>query len=508
MGTVYEAVQEAIDRRVAIKVLLPQHAQNDEVLQRFFNEARAANVIEHPSIVQVSDCGQLPDGTAYLIMEYLRGETLAERLQRQQAVGQRMRLSEALRIADQLADALAAAHEKAIVHRDLKPANVMLVTDPAVQGGERIKVLDFGIAKLLQRQGAGTATGLIMGTPRYMSPEQWRGLGGVDDKTDVYALGVVLYEMLAGRAPFMAETDLDYMIQHATQAPPALMEIAPWVPPDLAELVHRLISRNKVQRPSMRTVQLQLASQLSDLLLGMPGSAAPPESAPGSFAIKQTERQRHSSQSTLGASLGQRLPSRVPWRAGFTAVAATALILLAGARLYYRKQLRPNALTPIAGSAAVPRLSKTNGPAGTGNPSPLAQGASPGPLLVSDQGLDQELSQGLSESGATPADSPRPPRKQQVRWQVKTIPSGAEVVDEFDNVLGITPWEHTPSRGPGTQVLRLRRAGFGEHQLHLDSSRDVDQNVRLKPLPARIVSVPDRRRQPKQVAKNKVMYED
>lgn len=115
-------------------------------------------------------------------MEYLRGETLAERLQRQQSSGQRMQLSHVLQITDQLADALAVAHDKAIIHRDLQPSNVMLVNDPAVQGDERIKVLDFGIAKLMQRQGAGTATGLIMGTPRYMSPEQWQGLSRIDDK--------------------------------------------------------------------------------------------------------------------------------------------------------------------------------------------------------------------------------------------------------------------------------------------------------------------------------------
>ena len=501
MGTVYEAVQELIDRRVAIKILQPQHAQNADVLERFFNEARAANLVEHPSIVQVSDCGLTPDGSAYLVMEYLRGETLAERLMRQQSSGQRMRLSEVLHIADQLADALSVAHDKAVIHRDLKPANVMLVIDPAVQGGERIKVLDFGIAKLMQRQGAGTATGLIMGTPRYMSPEQWRGLGRVDDKTDVYSLGVILYEMLAGRPPFVAETDLDYMIQHATQAPPSLDEIAPWVPSDLAELVYRLISRNKDLRPSMRVLQGQLARHLSGLLLSMPGStAAQPEAVANGPALTSSERQRLSSQSTLGGLLGQRLPSPVHWRVRLTAVAATVIFLLAGTRLYYRKPLRPHAPTVTADTSSVPRPNKTRDTPEVDNRRPLALVSSPEPLLLPDQGLGS--AQALS------SDVPGPPQKPQSRWQVTTIPSGAEVVDEHDNVLGTTPWQHTPDVGQGAPILRLRRPGFAQHQLYLDPSRNEAPNVRLRQLPARSTSSTALRSPPKVAVKKRVLYED
>jgi serine/threonine protein kinase len=183
MGAVYEAVQEPIGRRVALKVLLPQYAQDRDAVTRFFNEARAVNLIEHPSIVQVSDYAQVADGTVYLVMEYLRGQTLSDRIDALQRQGQRVPLREVVQLAAQLADAMSAAHDKSVIHRDLKPSNVMLVPDPAVPGGSRVKLLDFGIAKLARNEGRGTATHDVFGTPQYMSPEQCAGAGGVDAKT-------------------------------------------------------------------------------------------------------------------------------------------------------------------------------------------------------------------------------------------------------------------------------------------------------------------------------------
>lgn len=268
MGAVYEAMQEPIGRRVALKILLPQFATNHDSLQRFFNEARAVNLIEHPSIVQVSDYSQAPDGTAYLVMEYLRGEVLSERLSRMHDAGSRLPLEDALQISVQIAGALAAAHSKAVIHRDLKPSNVMLVRDSAVPRGERVKVLDFGIAKLLQGQAKETAPNAVMGTPQYMSPEQCRGAGGVDEKTDVYALGLMLFEMVAGRPPFIAEMPLEYIGQHAFREPPALQSFAPTVSDQLASFVHSLLVKDKALRPLMREVETELTSQLEQLTGG------------------------------------------------------------------------------------------------------------------------------------------------------------------------------------------------------------------------------------------------
>ena len=176
MGAVFEAIDEQIGKRVAIKVLHKEHAQNKQVAQRFINEAKAINVVDNPGVVQVSEFGELPDGTAYIVMELLKGETLNARLKSQ---GGRMAMVDALRLGRQIASALAAAHEKGIIHRDLKPDNIMLVGDAAFPGGERTKLLDFGIAKLKQEYQAGdqvqTRAGVMMGTPLYMAPEQHDG---------------------------------------------------------------------------------------------------------------------------------------------------------------------------------------------------------------------------------------------------------------------------------------------------------------------------------------------
>ena len=173
MGAVYEARQEPLDRRVALKTLHAEHAKNKESIARFFNEAKALSRLEHPSIVQVSDFGHATDGTAYLVMEYLRGQSLASRLHELSARGELLPIATALQVCAQVADVLTMAHAKGIVHRDIKPANLMLVADPVAPGGERVKVLDFGIAKLTDQPGvAKTATNQVMGTPAYMSPEQ------------------------------------------------------------------------------------------------------------------------------------------------------------------------------------------------------------------------------------------------------------------------------------------------------------------------------------------------
>lgn len=255
MGAVFEAVHEQIERRVAIKVILPEYARDAEFTARFFNEARVVNRVGHPGLVQISDYGRLPDGTAYIVMEFLEGETLARRLGQP---GGKLSLPEVIQLGWQLADSLAAAHDKGVVHRDLKPENVMIVPDPYMANGERTKLLDFGIAKVAEpgalelTQGAKTKANQVMGTPDYMSPEQCAGAAGVDGKSDVYSLGVMLFRMLAGRSPFVAETSSQIMGMHMFVAPPLLRDLAPKVPPSLAELVHRMLAKNADARLTMR----------------------------------------------------------------------------------------------------------------------------------------------------------------------------------------------------------------------------------------------------------------
>lgn len=328
MGVVYEAVNDAIERRVAIKVLNPDYAKDRETASRFFDEARAVNRIEHPSLVQISDYGQTAEGTAYLVMEFLRGESLGQRIDRVHAAGKRLDVSEVVRIAWQTADALRAAHEKHIVHRDLKPHNLMLVRDPIAPGGERVKILDFGIAKLMKSGAKRTATSAVLGTPLYMSPEQCRGAGEVDERSDVYSLGVVLYELLAGRCPFNAEGGGEVLGMHLFKEPPPLSSFAPSGPADLLSLTHRMLVKDKDARPEMAVVVSDLA-RIGGLVTGA-GTVAPTDgdaTVLSSKAVEATARPGRSS--TLGRSAGERVPvtRRVRLMGGLIGV---ALFLITG----------------------------------------------------------------------------------------------------------------------------------------------------------------------------------
>lgn len=191
MGIVFEAVYEAIGRHVAIKLLHPEYARNSEFAVCFVNEARAVNRVDHPGIVQISDYGTLPDGAAYIVMEYVKGESLRSRPER----GGPPALTETLTLGQQLADTLAAEHAESIVHRALKPDNIMLTRSGRRDGAERTNLLDFGIAKLLEdnHDHIKTQTNVVRGTPASMSPEPCRGASEVAHKSDVYSLGIILY---------------------------------------------------------------------------------------------------------------------------------------------------------------------------------------------------------------------------------------------------------------------------------------------------------------------------
>jgi len=264
MGAVYEGKHPVIEKRVAIKVLKPERSVDPELVQRFLNEARATSAIRHPNIVEVMDLGTLPSGAPYLVMELLEGETLGDRLDR---VG-KLDLSVALDFARQTASALQAAHVRGIVHRDLKPDNVFLVPDPRLPDRELVKVLDFGIAKLrgewaaapvdsmagaVRREWAGapadTLAGAVLGTPSYMSPEQCKGVPEqLDHRTDIYALGVMLYEMVCGAPPFVADELADTMTMHMSMPPPPPSSLGAEVP----EEVERAILRALAKRPEDR----------------------------------------------------------------------------------------------------------------------------------------------------------------------------------------------------------------------------------------------------------------
>jgi serine/threonine-protein kinase len=257
MGDVYLGEHELLGRTAAVKVLSPALTGPGEGVQRFLREAVATTQIRHPGIVHIYDFGHTDDGRAFLVMELLEGEELQHRLER---VG-RIEVASAMTMGRQIASALVSAHGAGIIHRDLKPANVFLVEDLDVEGGERIKLIDFGIAKLVQDpdnpERSLTRTGGIVGTPIYMAPEQCRG-GRLDPRADVYSLGCVLFHMIAGRPPFLAQSIGDLIVAHATRTPPRLGDYAPEGSGALEQLVTAMLAKSPEARPTAAAVQSAL----------------------------------------------------------------------------------------------------------------------------------------------------------------------------------------------------------------------------------------------------------
>jgi eukaryotic-like serine/threonine-protein kinase len=270
MGMVYAAEHVQLGRPAALKMLLPQLSADPTIVQRFFNEARAASAIEHPGIVAVYDYGTHTNGGAYIVMELLKGESVQQRLSRGPMTPQ-----EAASIVAQVAGALAAAHARGIVHRDLKPDNIFLVPNELVAGGIQIKVLDFGIAKLAGEQGGGmkTQTGALIGTPAYMSPEQCMGRSDLDHRTDLYSLGCVFYHMLCGRPPFVSDQGTGMILAaHMRDAAEDPRAISAGVPATLAAITMRLLEKDPAKR-------YQTAADVRAALVDA-GAAAPPTRAP------------------------------------------------------------------------------------------------------------------------------------------------------------------------------------------------------------------------------------
>jgi eukaryotic-like serine/threonine-protein kinase len=271
MGVVYGARHAAVGKLVAVKALRAHLATDAEALQRFNAEATAATSIGNEHIVETFDFGRLPDGTAYLVMEYLEGRPLADLIEGWAPLP----LSRITKIGVQIAEALNAAHLAGIVHRDLKPDNVFLCQrdgDP-----DFVKILDFGIAKFGVSQARLTQAGAVFGTPAYMSPEQAAGRAA-DGRTDVYALGVMLYEMACGRVPFQGESALAVLSMHSSEEPEPLSARAPDVSRELEAIVHKCLRKE----PDARYASMaELAADLARLAAGMPVRAEAP-AAPSS----------------------------------------------------------------------------------------------------------------------------------------------------------------------------------------------------------------------------------
>ncbi len=301
-----------LSRKVAIKVVLRELCQHQQVVQRFVNEAKALGRISHPGVVDVFDVTQTSDGRVCLIMELLQGTTLFDHLHQRGA----MTADRALPIMMQLADTFAAAHDQKIIHRDIKPDNIYLVDDG--MGGVRVKVLDFGIAKLMEGAGAVlTATKSMMGTAAYMPPEQFRSSKYVDHRSDVYALGCVFFEMMSGAPPFGGKTLAEHMHSHNFKPPPALRTVVPTAPEPLEQVILNMLAKEPDKRPqSMRA--------LLAMLQNIAGAGVTADASRVSAATPAVEPPTSASES---------MPTAVPTSTGSSAttIAVIAVVLVVAA---------------------------------------------------------------------------------------------------------------------------------------------------------------------------------
>lgn len=285
MGVVYKARHDLMDRTVAIKMMLPQLVSDDVSLARFQREARAASRINHPNIIAIHDFGMTNDtGVAYLVMDYIEGCDLGDLIKAEKQIG----VQRAAKIFMQVCDALSHAHKIGVVHRDLKPSNIMLLKQP--DAGDFAKVLDFGVAKLSAQEGEIdeqklTTTGEVFGSPVYMSPEQCSG-DKLDARSDIYALGCVMYEALTGKPPCAGKTPIETIAKHMTQMPDAFAMVRPdlYIPDWMERLVFKALAKDPNKRQqSMQQVLEELqagigkssATKVQPLASAQPVSPAP-----------------------------------------------------------------------------------------------------------------------------------------------------------------------------------------------------------------------------------------
>jgi len=287
MGAVYRAIHTLMDKELAVKVLLPEYTAMPGLAKRFQQEAQSASRLDHPGIIQVFDFGETEDGLLYLVMAHLQGRSLTEVITKEAPLS----TPRATALGRQICEALAHAHSQGVVHRDLKPDNVMLISKDG--SPEQVKLLDFGIAKITQGEGAAsglTEVGAIFGTPEYLSPEQAAG-DPVDHRTDLYSLGVILYEMLSGRKLFSADTNMKYLHAHMHTAPRPLTTLVPQVglSPQLDQVVLRALAKNPNERfqsaveliNALTGATSQPAILVHPGVVGVGSGPLPPVPAPG-----------------------------------------------------------------------------------------------------------------------------------------------------------------------------------------------------------------------------------
>ncbi|HEY6880655.1 MAG TPA: protein kinase, partial [Polyangiales bacterium] len=453
MGIVYEAVHVIIEKRVALKVLREDFSHRDDVVERFRQEAKSASRIGHEHIVDISDFGITPTGAHFFVMEFLQGNDLAEELERRGPLPTRR----AIDIVLQCAKALGAAHAKGIVHRDMKPENIFLLARDT--GEDFVKIVDFGIAKMseVDAQGAAapgrrlTKTGMIFGTPEYMSPEHAAGRE-LDHRVDIYALGIILYELLTGRVPFLGDTFMGILTQHMFEPLPPLAAVHPGcsAPPELERLIARAVAKNADDRPQSMEEFSQALIAVRDHVLSPLSSSMPP---PGT--ITHVERPAPYG----GAAPAPRPPYSEPPRAPsmFLEDEPSPVARRGGAGLWFL--LAGILSVGVLGGWLVLRQ-------------PVQAPVEPPKVAARTEApAAPEVKLPVANADAVPEP---PPPSEQVTIEVVSEPSGASVEVEARTMCAPTPCRFEAKRGVPL-LLAVQKSGYKVSSTELTPARDLNQ---------------------------------
>ena len=448
MGVVYLAQHPVFGRKVAIKLLHAVLARDQDIVARFFNEARAIHMVAHENIVEILDFGQTPDGQPYFIMEYLSGESLTEAIARGPMTPEQVEA-----IAVQMCRALGAAHAKGIVHRDLKPHNVQLVIK--ADGALQVKILDFGVAKILASpDGASsvkTRTGSLMGTPLYMSPEQCKGAGVLDHRTDIYSLGVILFEMISGRPPFNAEGVGELFAKHMLEDPPQVTDFAPNAPPHMAAAIMKSLAKDPAAR-------FQSMEDYRKAIVGEVKVTAPPASPAACAGCRTHRRTRWRRRSRRARRRRPCLPRR------------------------------PRSTTSSRSSRSARSCSR---------PSEVAlrcsrSGTSPSSRRRRRRPRQPPVATTTTAVKPPPPQPPPAPVKKTVTIRFEADPAGAHVFRKKDDKdLGVVPVEiqlakDAAKTGPDGLAYVLRLPGYKERPLTADVNTDRTFHVSLEKAPVAV----------------------